>query len=626
MNPEQWSRVKELCLAALARPHRERDAYLEEACREDGVLLSEVRSLLSLEEEAREGFDGLPPELVAAALRYDASLIGSRIGNYLVQGLLGRGGMGEVYLAEDTVLGRQVALKVLPEEFTNDEQRLQRFKQEARAASGLKHRNIITIYSVGREDGVHFIATEYVPGLTLRQRLAASGRLELREALEVARQIASALEAAHRDGIVHRDVKPENIMFEPDGTAKLLDFGIAKLVEDLATVSAGTATEPPKTEQGVILGTPAYMSPEQARHQTLDHRSDLFSLGVVLYEMITGRVPFAGGTPYDQQAAVLASEPIPIGQYLDRVPPVLQWVIGKVLTKEPGLRYQTATDLLIDLTRLEQSLENEENMPAERPPGAAKTLDTRAEASSTAGIKRQGQTNHRWVKSGRVKLAAGLLAFIPLIVVAVWLTGTGRRLAGFLGLSGPSPVIESIVPGRPVDIIGDQPIEVRGRHFQDGLKLKVEFPSGGSNELSGAQIQKQEGKDTSFNILFDLNGNPGTYALQVLNPDGQVSPRFTFETRHETLRPVINWIEPPNPKTSGAEQPIAVYGNNFQIGVRVEVVQPNGNISELRDRQITNRTVNSFHGLFFFHLPGKHSIRAVNPSGGKSEYFDIIVQ
>lgn len=626
MSPEQWRRIKELCLEALALAPHERTAYLEKACHEDGPELGEVRSLLSFEAQAHASLKELSPEFLAAALGRNASLVGCKIENYMVRSLLGRGGMGEVYLAEDTVLGRNVALKVLPKEFINDEQSLQRFKQEARAASGLKHRNIITIYSVGQEDEVYFIATEYVPGLTLRQRLAASGPMELREALDVASQIASALEAAHHAGIVHRDIKPENIIFEPDGTAKLLDFGIAKLTENL-TAETVAAAEPLQTEQGVILGTPAYMSPEQARHQTLDHRSDLFSLGVVLYEMITMKVPFAGSTPYDQQAAVLAKEPIPIGRYLDRVPPVLQWVISKVLTKEPELRYQTATDLLIDLKRLDQSLKNEEVTLAEKLSGATKTKDTLVAAGSSASIEGHPPMEYWWGRIRRAKLeVVSLLAVFCLIATAVWMTGSGRRLRGLLGLYGPRPVIESIVPNRPIDIIGDQPIEVYGHHFQDGLKLKVEFPNGGSNELSGAQIQKQEGKTTSFNILFDFNGNPGTYAFQILNPDSQVSPQFTFEARHETLRPIINWIEPANPKTGSGEQSVAVYGHNFQIGVRVEVIQPNGETSELRDRQIANRTVNSFHGLFFFHIPGKHSIRVVNPNGGKSEYFDVLVQ
>lgn len=624
MSPEQWMLAKKLCLGALALAPHERAEYLEVACNEDRLLLEEVRSLLSFESRAQGSLSALPPELVAAALCSDGSLVGSRLGIYLVHSLLGRGGMGEVYLAEDTDLGRKVALKVLPKEFTNDEQRLQRFRQEARTASGLKHRNIITIYAVGQEEDVYFIATEYVPGSTLRQRLTNSGRLEVRESLDVAMQIASALEAAHRAGIVHRDVKPENIIFESDGTAKLLDFGIAKLTENLTTQATGT--ELPKTEQGMILGTPAYMSPEQARHQPLDGRSDLFSLGVVLYEMITGKVPFAGDTPYDQQAAVLAAEPSPVGQYLDKVPPELQWVINKALMKEPGQRYQTATDLLVDLQLLNRSLENAELTPTEHKPGKGMTAAAAVDAGATADGKVQG-VGHWRRRFRRVKWAAlGLVAVLLLTVTAPWLTAPRRRLAGLLGLQGPPPAIDYIVPSQPVDIIGDQPIEVRGRYFQDGLKIKVGFPNGGTGELSGAQVRKSEGNFTSLDVLIDLNGNPGAYSFQVLNPDGQVSPPFTFEARHETQRPVISWISPANPKTSGGEQPVAIYGHNFQNGLRVEVIQPNGETSELRDRQITNRTANSFQGLFFFYVPGKHSIRVLNPNGGKSEYFDIFAQ
>ena len=614
MNADYWNRVKELCLAALTRAPHAREAYLEEECNGDLPLLSEVRSLLAFEAQAKAGPVELPPQFVAAALERHGTLIDTRIGNYEVRSLLGRGGMGEVYLAEDIELARKVALKVLPHELTKDEQPLQRFKQEARAASGLKHRNIITIYSVGQENGIHFIATEYVNGLTLRQRLVTSGRLELKVAVEVAIQIASALEAAHSAGIVHRDIKPENIMFEPDGTAKLLDFGIAKLTENL-TSEDGLGAEPLMTEQGVILGTPAYMSPEQARHQPLDHRSDLFSLGVVLYEMITGKVPFSGGTPYDQQAAVLITEPTPIQQHLDKFVSELQWVLSKALTKEPSRRYQTATDFLIDLQMLSQKFQTEG-------PGneSANTIHALTDTSGTPNER-------QWLRiRSPTFVAIVLLILLGMLAAAVFLTSPGRRLAGRLGLLGPPPVIESIVPNRPIDIIGNQPIEVHGRYFQDGLKVKVGFPNGGSNELSGAQIQKQEGETATFNILIDLNGNPGTYTLQLLNPDGQVSPPFTFETRHETMRPSISWIEPATVKKGGGEQVIAVYGNNFQHGVWVEVIQPNRETSELRDRQIANQTPNSFHGLFFFHLPGKHSIRVVNPNGGKSEYFDIFVE
>ena len=618
MNREQWTQVKDLCAAVLAQGVDDRIGYLDETC-SDKLLLDEVRSLLSFEPIAQKYLSAPLSDFVATALLSNGSLIGTTIGNYLIQSLLGRGGMGEVYLAEDTELKRQVALKVLPTKFTHNQQPLQRFKQEARAASGLKHRNIITIYSVGQDDGIYFIATEYVPGLTLRQRLA-SGRLKLQVAIDVAMQIASALESAHRAGVVHRDVKPENIIFEPDGTAKLLDFGIAKLMENLATESVPN-DELPKTEQGVLLGTPAYMSPEQARHQAVDHRSDLFSLGVVLYEMITGTVPFSGPTAYDQQAAVLVNDPTPIREHLETFVPELQWVMGKALTKDPDRRYQSATDLVIDLQLLNQMIQSEDVLQ-ERP---AEKLIEATDLNSQNNIQHTAAIRPR--KSSLLQvIGIGITIVVCGISLILWLTGAGRRVAALAGLQGPAPMIEAIIPNRPIDSIGDQPIEVRGRNFQDGLKLKVEFSNGESAELSGSQIQKQLGNNTSFHVFIDFNGNPGTYTLLLLNPDGQVSPRFSFDVRHETQRPVITWIEPANPKTSDSEQTIAVYGQNFQVGVKLEVIQPSGDTSELKDRQITNRRPTSFHGLFFFHGQGKYSIRAVNPNGGKSEYFDIHVQ
>lgn len=612
MNADQWQRVKELCVAALTFAPPKRETYLTKECNGDLRILDEVRSLLAVQSKASNCLGELPREFVAAAFENHVSLVGRNIGNYEVRTLLGRGGMGEVYLAEDRDLGRKVALKVLPQELTRDTQPLQRFKQEARAASGLKHRNIITIYSVGQEDGIYFIAAEYVNGLTLRQRLMSSGRLKLKDAIEIGIQVGSGLEAAHNAGIVHRDVKPENIMFESDGTAKLLDFGIAKLTETLGPENV-SSTQPFKTEQGIILGTPAYMSPEQARHQPLDHRSDLFSLGVVLYEMITGKVPFSGGTPYDQQAAVLVGEPTPINQYLDKFAPELQWVLSKALTKEPERRYQTATDFLIDLEMLHQRLQDEDVVDD-------KKSDVTDAASSRVTVIADNRPlwKRRWTLTAIVTLL-----LVAVLAAAIISTRAGQRL---FGLIGPPPVIESIVPTRPIDVIGNQPIELRGRNFEDGLKLKVGFPNGGSGELSGAQIQKQEGNSTTLNILIDLNGNPGIYTLQLLNPDGQVSLPFTFEARHETQRPSINWIEPDVVKKSGGEQVIAVYGSNFQQGVSVDVVQPNGETSQLSGRQIANQTPNSFHGLFFFYLPGKYSIRVINPSGGKSEYYDIVVQ
>ncbi len=287
------------------------------------------------------------------------------ISHYRILDKLGSGGMGEVYLAEDARLGRKLALKILPAEFTQDSDRLARFEQEARAASALNHPNIITIYEVGEHEGAHFIATEYIEGRTLRQLMPATG-MPLGEALEIAIQIAGALQAAHEAGITHRDIKPENVMIRPDGYVKVLDFGLAKLTEksdpriDLAKVDKEAATMlKPNTDPGTVMGTVTYMSPEQARGLRVDARSDIFSLGVMLYEMITGRPPFDGATSSDVIAAILVSEARPISQLVAGLPPEFEWSLNKALRKERDNRYQTIKSFLSDMKLLKSRLEFE---------------------------------------------------------------------------------------------------------------------------------------------------------------------------------------------------------------------------------------------------------------------------
>jgi serine/threonine protein kinase/Flp pilus assembly protein TadD len=276
--------------------------------------------------------------------------------------------MGEVYLAEDTRLGRKLALKILPAEFTQDPERLARFEQEARAASALNHPNIITIYEVGEAatefGGVHFIATEYIEGRTLRHSMPLVGAA-LREALEITIQIAGALQAAHEAGITHRDIKPENIMIRPDGYVKVLDFGLAKLTEksdsklDLSVDKEAATRLRANTDPGTVMGTVTYMSPEQARGLRVDARSDIFSLGVMLYEMVTGRPPFDGATTSDVIAAILVSEPKSISQLAPGVPAELEWTLNKALRKERDDRYETAKSFLSDLKRLKKRLDFE---------------------------------------------------------------------------------------------------------------------------------------------------------------------------------------------------------------------------------------------------------------------------
>ncbi len=267
--------------------------------------------------------------------------------------------MGEVYLALDAKLERHVALKLLPDKFILDKERLHRFVREAKAASALNHPNIITIHEIGEENGAHFIATEYIEGETLRRKLQTE-RLEIDETLSIAMQIAAALDAAHRNGIVHRDIKPENVMLREDELVKVLDFGLAKLTEkkDDATSDTEAPTQVlVKTTLGVVMGTTAYMSPEQARGREVDARTDIFSLGAVMYEMLTGRLPFAGETTADILGALLHKEPQPLRELAPETPADLQHIVSKALRKDKDERYQTIKSLLADLRTLKQEIE-----------------------------------------------------------------------------------------------------------------------------------------------------------------------------------------------------------------------------------------------------------------------------
>ncbi|HEY0322219.1 MAG TPA: protein kinase [Pyrinomonadaceae bacterium] len=283
--------------------------------------------------------------------------------HYRILEKLGEGGMGEVYLAEDTRLGRRVALKILPQAFAEDEVRMHRFEQEARAASNLNHPNIVTIYDIGHADSLHYIAAEFIDGKTLRDLLAEAEMKPL-EALEIAIGVASALDAAHQAGVVHRDIKPENIMLRRDGYVKVLDFGLAKWVEGaMDSTDVDAETKPMGvTQPGAVIGTYVYMSPEQARGLPVDARADIWSLGCVLFEMIAGRPPFSGLTRSDMVASILEREPPPLARYSDHVPVELQRIVTKALTKHRDERYQTVKDLFIDLRRLRQELEFEERL------------------------------------------------------------------------------------------------------------------------------------------------------------------------------------------------------------------------------------------------------------------------
>src|SRR5881392_3226338 len=318
MTPARLQTIEEIFYAALEQDPDDVARFLETACGGDELLRRKVEALLASRERVGN-FIETPAVGIATRIIENAqadSLVGQTFGHYKISKRIGSGGMGEVYLATDMVAGRKAALKLLPMRFTGDAERLKRFQQEARAVVALNHPNILTVYEIGEDHSTHYIASELIEGETLRQRLTR-GRMELSEAVDVAIQVASALAAAHEAGIVHRDINPGNIMLRPDGYVKVLDFGIAKLAEQEVPVTIPTdeALLLVETNLGSILGTVPYMSPEQTCGAPADKRTDIWSLGVILYEMVTGHQPFVGEAPREVMTSIREKQPPPLTSY-----------------------------------------------------------------------------------------------------------------------------------------------------------------------------------------------------------------------------------------------------------------------------------------------------------------------
>jgi len=397
--------------SALEREPEGRSAFLKRACAEDDPLRIEVETLIASHNQSANFMEAPAFEAAAELLAGDQvePLAGQWIGPYQIVAALGEGGMGEVYLAEDVRLGRRIALKLLPAYLGKDEDRLRRFAQEARAASALNHPNVCVIYEVGEtEGGRHYIAMEYVDGETLRQVMTGR-RMGLDEILGVAAQVVSGLAAAHQAGVVHRDVKPENIMLRRDGYVKVLDFGLAKL-----TGQPTTGVEAPRvnTDAGMVMGTGKYMSPEQARGLAVDARTDVWSLGVALYEMVTGHAPFEGATTSDLIVSILEREPPPLAQLCPDASAELQRIITKALNKDREKRYQTAKDLLSDLQSLKRELEVKAQQEHSPQAGSRGRGSLRTGMTTNAAARRPRRRANRLVPPA----AAAIL----LVGIAVW--------------------------------------------------------------------------------------------------------------------------------------------------------------------------------------------------------------
>jgi serine/threonine protein kinase/predicted negative regulator of RcsB-dependent stress response len=411
MNNERWQEVERLYHSTLARDEHERTAFLVQACAGDEALRREVESLIALEPHAAEFIESPAVEVVAGMMAREHSAqiaAGDRFNQYRIISHLGAGGMGEVYLAEDTSLRRKVALKFLPSVLTKNKTHLRRFEVEARAVAALSHPNVCIIHEVIQtEDRRHCIVMEYIDGLTLRDRIA-QGQINVNEAVEITLQIAAALSSAHATGIVHRDIKPENVMLRGDGYVKVLDFGLAKL-GDIRPVPLNseedTRTLELKTLPGVLVGTVAYMSPEQARGLQVDSRTDIWSLGVVLYEMLAARKPFAGPTPTDVIISIAERQPEPLEKSVPEASS-LQPIITKTLAKDRNDRYQTAEELLLALKNSKRELErgSEEYTPR----------------------KTSGGRFRQFAMRRSIALPAVVIAAVILLAMALWFGRSSR--------------------------------------------------------------------------------------------------------------------------------------------------------------------------------------------------------
>jgi hypothetical protein len=525
MDTGRWQQIDRLLGEALGRAPEERADFLTEVCGADAELRREVESLLAAHGLSGDFIEGQALDLAARCYAEGEALTrGRRIGRYEVESLLGRGGMGEVYLARDTELRRPVALKVVSAELDGGHDPLRRFEQEALAASALNHPNIMTVYEVGRVEPLHYIASEFVDGVTLRQRLHA-GPIGFAEALDVAIQVASALSAAHAAGIVHRDIKPENIMVRPDGYVKVLDFGIAKFTRHVA---AASDTQAPterlfRTATGCLIGTVNYMSPEQARGLQVDARTDIWSLGCVLYEMCAARPPFGGATSGDVLVSVLDREPPDLAQVSRGVPVELASVVAQALRKNREERYASAEEFGRELKSLKRRLETGEvperetqaiaglaterqGAPGAEPPADAETVTRIAvRPADGAGVKQRTRT-----------LALVLSAAVLLLAVSVW-AYTRRATAPGGEAEAPSNS-KTVAPAAPERALA---YSVTVQKYREGKPFEQPFDLGGEILFEKDYRVRLNVRSRQDGHLYILNERPtarGGAAYNILFP------------------------------------------------------------------------------------------------------------
>ncbi len=583
LEPAALAEAARVFYEALQVPASERAAFLQQACADDAGLREAVERML----QGHQQVNGMLDQSDLAALAHadlaadTDALCGQQLGHYQIIRRIGAGGMGEVYLARDFALDRQVAIKILPLEFTRDPDRLHRFAREAKAASALNHPNIITIYEIGvaaTADGdLHFIATEFIEGQTLRQRLKDKP-LSRAEALDAAVQTAAALNAAHQAGIIHRDIKPENLMLRPDGYLKVLDFGLARINKAVAAPGDDSTTRRfLETHPGVVMGTLAYMSPEQARGERVDGRTDLWSLGVVLYELLTGVRPFTAATLPDLMVALLDREPAPLAQHLPNATPELAAAVQRALAKDTASRFQSAQEFGQALKELQRRVD--EAVPAASVRDNAAQLSeapTRTFAKQpTAAASEEAKTLPAVPKTTQpvtattqaVSAAQRWRVWLPLALVVVlggglaawrWLAVTPiqeRTPAATLTPTAPERSLSYLLTVQKVRNGQDDGLPfsaAEGEKLENGWKLRFTFKSPQTgyvymiNEGPGARGQ------TRFAKLFP----PDDETAQLPANEARVTASFPLDQNKGTEKVWLVWSQAAVPDLDAVKKEI----------------------------------------------------------------------
>jgi serine/threonine protein kinase len=556
MGPERWQQISGIFKSALALQPEARGSFVAAQCGADESLRLEVERLIASHSQAdNEDFIAGPAVAEVADLligeseaAVDSLESGQQLGHYRVLKKLGAGGMGEVYLAADTRLDRTVALKILPADVAADKRRMQRFKQEAKLASALNQPNILTIFEFGDDGSLHFIASEHVDGATLRDHLRTR-QLKLGEMLDISTQVVAALDAAHEAKIVHRDIKPENIMVRRrDGVVKVLDFGLAKLSEPRASTAGESDAEANtelllRTTPGTVIGTVSYMSPEQAQGLRVDERTDLWSMGIVMYEMVAGHAPFAGVTSSHIIVEILEKEAPRLGGPGSDVPPELQRIVGKALAKNPDERYQTAKDLLIDLRNLKKRLE----VDAELGRSVSPHSDAVAATGKSGVPSRTEETAARTTEPGpgasepsqRLKL----LPIVGLLLVVVALLIVAANWSRFRRSPATSSAPVAVTaPERKLTYWMMVQKYRNGRPFEDPFRLAHEINFEPDYQVKLNISSPQAGH------LYILNQGPptsdGSSSFVVLFPSTSANHGSSYLAEHQEVEiPPQSWFK-----------------------------------------------------------------------------------